>query len=446
MNLRYTAVTDTGRRRSGNEDSYSIVDELGLAIVADGMGGHAAGEVASALAVGTITKVIQERHKEITTLAEGGPKHRNRIRRILRDSVRKASQTINEEARKAPSLRGMGTTVSLLLLVEDRAFVAHVGDSRVYLARQGEVHQITTDHNLVTEMVRAGRLKAEEAEATPFNNALTRAVGVYANVEVDTLDLELLSDDRFLICSDGLHGYLHDDTIEEGLDQPLEEQAQWFVDFANEKGGKDNITAITLQLGEIGDPEAGARLRLTIETLHKIPLFQHLSYADLVQVINVSRAREVSAEEALIHEGDEGDALYIVLKGRVAVEKGGNVFAILGPGRHFGEMSLVDNQPRSATVRTTEKSVLIRIIRNDFYELLRQDSVLAVKLLWNFIQTLSGRLRAANPDNLFEEWADTYEEDSHPYGLTGRHRLNEALASTSPGVDIPEDLDDDDDD
>ena len=440
MNFEFSALTDTGRKRAANEDSYLVDEELGLFVVADGMGGHAAGEVASALAVKTVSEYVTGRRKEIEKLADGGLKQRTKLRRLLRDAVKKASQAIHADARKDSKLRGMGTTLTIMLIAGHRGYVAHVGDSRLYLNRHGDVHQITTDHSLVNEMIRAGRLKGEDAEKSKFSNALTRAVGVYPNVEVDTLDLELLSGDSFLICSDGLHGYFVGDSLSDGFSEPLETRTQWFIDFANGAGGKDNITAVVVEVGDLDDAEAGVRLKLTFDTLHKIPLFQHLTYPELVRVINVSRAREVPAEELLIEEGADGDALYVVLSGRVAVERHNNVIALLGPGRHFGEMSLVDNQPRSATVRTMDRTVLIRIIRSDFYEMLKQDSVLAVKLLWNFIQTLSARLRAANPDEdleSFNEALDTIEERP-PTRQSGE--MWEALANTQPGVEIPDDL------
>lgn len=437
MNIRLSARTDVGRRRKSNEDAYLVDSSLHLYVVADGMGGHAAGEVASALAVETIQDYVSTHREEIDSFSEGTPKQRQKIRKIIKDSVRKASQKIHKEARKDKDLRGMGTTVSAMLIAGGRCYVAHVGDSRIYLVRDDEVHQMTTDHNLVNEMIRAGRLDPSEAESTPFTNALTRAVGVYPAVEVDTLELELMANDAFLLCSDGLHGYFDDASIAEAWTQDLETRADWLVEFANEKGGKDNITALIVELGEMGDPEAGARLRLTIDTLHRIPLFQHLAYAELVQLINVCRAREVGPGEVLIRQGDEGDALYVILSGRVSVEKGDRMIAVLGPGRHFGEMSLVDNQPRSATVRTIDRSVLIRIVRADFYDTLKQDSVLAVKLLWNFIQTLSARLRDANAENLFEEYSDTIDNEMHPYNID-QASLTDALAVTSPGMDVPE--------
>lgn len=426
MKLNFAARSHVGRRRTDNEDSYLVDKGLRLFIVCDGMGGHAAGEVASSLAVRVVREAVNKSRDKIQSLSDGTVSQRQALRTVLRNAVRLASLKVYRQSQSQSELRGMGTTLTLMLAAGSRAFVAHVGDSRLYLLREGKVHQITTDHSMVNQMIRAGELDPEDAPHVPFTNALTRAVGVHPDVDVDTIEVDLLPSDRFLICSDGLHNYFEgDSTLEEALARPLDDAADWLVDFACRKGGRDNITVVLIEIEDVGDTVKSARLRLTLDTLRQIPLFQHLAYAELVRVINVSRAREVPKGEVIIRQGDEGDALYIVLEGRVRVDQSGTEVAMLGPGRHFGEMSLVDNEPRSATVVAEEATLLIRIVRDDFYNLLRQDSITAVKLLWNFIQTLSSRLRAHAPE------VTTVDADD-----TGVHRSPyvgyEAYAKTDP--------------
>lgn len=396
MKLEFHAESDVGRRRKHNEDSWLADRKLGLFVVCDGMGGHAAGEVASAMAVRIVHEAVSAQIAEIRTLAHGSLKQRRRLYSILKGAVRRANLTIYKSGQEDHERRGMGTTLTALLVEGPRAFIAHVGDCRLYLRRSGSVHQITDDHNLINELARAGSLGEERAFSETFTNALTRAVGVYPNVDVDTLEVDLLPGDRFLLCSDGLHGYLGDEDLQKGMDLPLQEGTRFFVEHANRSGGKDNITAVLVEVADDGDAIDTARLKLTIETLRQIPLFRHLTYAELVKVINVARAREFEAGSVIIRQGEEGEAFYIILGGRVTVEAAGVVVANLGPRRHFGEMSLVDAQPRSATVRAIEPTTLIRIVRDDFYRIVRQDTVMGVKLLWNFIQTLSARLRAAD--------------------------------------------------
>ncbi|MBN1946579.1 MAG: Stp1/IreP family PP2C-type Ser/Thr phosphatase [Bradymonadales bacterium] len=434
MNIKSQAATSIGRKRKGNQDSYLVDPEHHLYLVCDGMGGHRGGEVASALAVQVVGELIAQSADDLDRLADGSPQERSEIYDLLRNAVCQASFSIHQQSEANPEIRGMGTTLTLLLLAGQRGFVAHVGDSRLYLCRNGEVHQVTTDHSLVQELSRAGKLEAEHAKNPRFTNALTRAVGVYPNVAVDLLDLDLAPGDSFLLCSDGLHNYLTPEKLLEGMGQPIDTRGQWFVDFANEAGGKDNITAVVVDVLSVPDERTTARIRLTQDALHQIPLFRHLSYAEMVRIMGVCRAREVEEAEVIIRQGDRGDALYVILEGSVTVWQQGRCLVTLSKGRHFGEMALVDNEPRSATVIAVEKTTLIRILREDFYSVLRQDSVMAVKLLWNFIQTLSHRLRAISAEILPMPVEEQVEGELNPYA-PGKPEADEQASDTETDAD-----------
>ena len=247
-------------------------------------------------------------------------------------------------------------------------------------------------------------------------NALTRAVGVYPNVEVETLELDVLPGDIFLLCSDGLHNYMKNFDLLTFLDHvEVQDAVTELINYANKRGGKDNITAIVLRATDRNETVETMRIRLTISTLREIPLFQFLSFGELLRVINVCKSIEMDAGSDLITEGTPGNDFYILLEGQVRVHRNGQEMVRLGPGRHFGEMALIDNNPRSASVTTTTKSTCIHITRDDFYALMREDSVLAVKLLWNFIQTLSMMVRRANAEHDAPELDEEDLEIESPY-------------------------------
>jgi hypothetical protein len=240
--------------------------------------------------------------------------------------------------------------------------------------------------------------------ANKYKNAITRAVGVYESVEVDTLDFDTLPGDRFLLCSDGLSGYMEEmegllpylrprDPQQPPTQEELKRVTGDLVTYANSCGGKDNITAVLVALSEDSDDIETEEIRLTMDTIRNIPLFHYLSYKELVRVVNVTKKRSVEPGQWLLREGEQGEELFIIMRGRFQVEREGREVARLSAGRHFGEMSLIDDGPRSASVRCLSEGQLLVVHRRDFYDLLRDDSSLAVKLLWNFIQTLSGRLR-----------------------------------------------------
>lgn len=395
MRIKASSKTDVGRKRPHNEDTLRIAEDLRLYIVCDGMGGHAAGEVASRVAAEAFEQQVRERYDELSAAASGDRDRRRYALEMLGQAAQHANHVVHSMAEENDAQRGMGTTLTAMLVVNHRAFVTHVGDSRLYLKRNDQVHQVTSDHTILNEMVRAGRVKADDARAVKHLNALTRAVGVYPNVEPETTEVDVLPGDMFLLCSDGLHNYLDGFDLLTFLEHTeLETAADDLVAWANKRGGADNITVVVLSARDAAETQETLRIRLTLKTLRQIPLFQYLSFAELLKVIQVCELVERDEGVTLMAEGEYGEKLYIVVRGAVVVHTGDTEIATLTAGRHVGEMSLIDNRPRSASVSTVEKSLLIEISRDNFYELMRSDSVLAVKLLWNFIQTLTNVVRS----------------------------------------------------
>lgn len=400
--IRFWAATDVGRVRDHNEDNFLVDRKLNLFIVADGMGGHAAGEVASALAVNTVRDVVVRNHEMIDEYATEHPDTtRQDILNLLERAVQDACATINEVAQAQPDKRGMGTTLSALLVIGRRGFIAHVGDSRIYSQRGGAVHQLTEDHSLINELIKRGKLAREDAAESPYRNAVTRAVGVYPSVEVDTLDFDVLPGDQYLLATDGLTGYLNDGEIPELLAaSEIRTVPDRLIDLANERGGRDNITCVVVRLAE--EPGVSERLRrevnLKIEALKGMPLFRYLVHAEILRVLNHTDIRELSAGDLVVREGDPGDELFIILEGDCLVTKGGSEIAQLGSGAHFGEMALVDNAPRSATVTALADSRMLVLARKEFFAIIRKEPKTANKLMWSFLQVLTARLRETNEE------------------------------------------------
>jgi protein phosphatase len=243
-------MTDIGRRRMSNEDAYLLDDALGLYVVADGMGGHAAGEVASQEAVETVMGMVRRGYEAVSRFEQEGPTEANvrAVQRLLESAVQAATYMVFAIAENDPDQKGMGTTVSAMLIMDEYAVVAQVGDSRVYLVRDGGVYQLTEDHTLVAWQVKQGIISEAEAALSPHKNVITRAVGSRDYVQVDTQCIEVGPGDRFLLCSDGLHGYLQDEEIPPILTLEPEVAAGRLIDIANARGGRDNITAIVVEL------------------------------------------------------------------------------------------------------------------------------------------------------------------------------------------------------
>ncbi len=243
-------VTDVGRRRDHNEDAFLVDEELALFLVADGMGGHAGGGTASRLAVETIRGAVREARDADPALFGGGAGlEESRIPDLLREAVERACAVIYDTAQGDPDLAGMGTTVTAVIVDGAAAYVAHVGDSRCYLCRRGRIYQVSEDHSLVNEQLKAGAISLDEARHSRFRNIITRSVGFEHDVQVDLMGLEVEAGDALVVCCDGLSNLVEDEEILQVVQTaPLAEAPERLVALANDRGGDDNITAVVVHV------------------------------------------------------------------------------------------------------------------------------------------------------------------------------------------------------
>ncbi len=250
MQVISSAKTDIGRRRKINQDAFYIDDELGFYVVADGMGGHAAGEVAAREAVEATHDMVLRGRVAIDDFRENplSQETSKAICRLLESAIQSATYMVYGIAEQSPNYQGMGTTFSALLLVDDYAVTGQVGDTRVYCVRNDAAIQLTEDHTLINWQIQEGIITPEEAKFSPHKNVITRAVGNKDYVEVDTQVISVQCGDAFLICSDGLHGYVKHKEIPDILKLGPLAACDRLIDVANERGGKDNITAVIVEI------------------------------------------------------------------------------------------------------------------------------------------------------------------------------------------------------
>ena len=239
--VRYTAVaaSDRGRKRPSNEDAYGFSIEAGVYVVCDGMGGAAAGEVASTIAVDEVLRLLTHRGEEKSI----------QLPEAAENAICEANEAIFSRAQRNHRLSGMGTTLVALATQDRRVWVLNIGDSRCYRLRQGVLEQLSRDHSLVDEQVRLGRMTAREALHSPLKNVITRALGTQSQVTPDVFEFEAENGDVFLLCSDGLTRELPDRVIQDLLssDLSLEDQAARLVEAAKKAGGHDNITCLLVR-------------------------------------------------------------------------------------------------------------------------------------------------------------------------------------------------------
>jgi protein phosphatase len=251
MRVRFSGDTNVGMKRAHNEDSFYLPVDERLAIVADGMGGHASGEVASQMAVETVVEYFKATTEDQTLtwpfkVDRGQMNDRNR----LNTAIKLANMKIHEHAQKVAECKGMGTTFVSALFLDDKLLIGHVGDSRVYRVRDGHIEQLTEDHSLINDYIKMKRMTAEEAAAWPHKNVIVRALGMKESVQVDLLEKVPHVGDCYLLCSDGLSGMVTDEKIRDIVlgEQDLDKAADRLISAANANGGIDNITVVLARI------------------------------------------------------------------------------------------------------------------------------------------------------------------------------------------------------
>ncbi len=242
MKLRVSAKTDIGLNRSNNEDRYFTDKQYGLFIVADGMGGHLAGEVASQIAVETVCQALQG-------VVESNP-HKQ-----LDLAVEKANRAVELAAKGNPTRHGMGTTLSILLLHQQRGYLAHIGDSRIYRLHNQKLEQLSDDHSLIGQQLQQGIITAEQAKISSLRNILLQAIGITPQLNISRKNFAVMETDQFLLCSDGLTDMVSDAEIEVLLNRPetINSRCESLIRAAIAAGGKDNITAVLLQIDQLDE-------------------------------------------------------------------------------------------------------------------------------------------------------------------------------------------------
>lgn len=249
----FSELTDTGRVREHNEDAIGTDADIGLMVLADGMGGYNAGEVASGIAVQIVTDLAMAgaSREERSHIDSHSGMMRQSI--VLRDAIYRANKIIYQTAQSRTNCEGMGTTIVACMFYNDKVSIAHVGDSRAYRLRSGQLDQVTLDHSLLQELVDRGFYSAEEAQRSTNRNYVTRALGVEPTVEVEVHEHEVLPDDIYLLCSDGLPDMVEDEDIHltiSTFNDSLDVVGQQLVDLANDHGGRDNVSVMLAQVKE----------------------------------------------------------------------------------------------------------------------------------------------------------------------------------------------------
>lgn len=379
-------------------DQIVVEPKLGLIAIADAPAGGDDGKAGVRIALEAVKRHV-ERNVDILDRfrAHPAPELRTQVLTVIDEAFGRAAQEVFAFARRR---KGLVVTLDLVLLLDHEAFIGHVGDGRVYLIRRGLVHQLTVDHSQADEGevfdVLGGDDKTDETSEGPPQHAggrsFTRALGPLPSVRVESMCMELAQEDRFIAGSAHLHRNLPESSLQTlFVGESLDALGAAMARYADKKP----VIAAAAQLGS-GDPFKADSARSRLALLAPMPLFAHCTERELRAVAQAARPRTFEAGATLFNEGQEGEDLYLLVSGKVAVQHQGKTLATLGPGSNFGEMAMLDDKTRSATIVAIEPSEAMTVHRDAFFAMLRGNPVLAMKILWNMLLRLSANLRAAN--------------------------------------------------
>jgi len=417
------AVTHVGNVREHNEDAHFFDADLGLFVVCDGMGGHAAGEVASAIAVQTIKqRWVDADTSEVAEvwLQRGTAIAKKQLIEALRDGVLAAHQAIVAEGVRDPTKQGMGTTLVAAIVVGNELIFAHAGDSRAYIVRDGISMQLTEDHTLLQRLLAAGIDVDVSGDGARFRSMLTNALGIGQECKVSTFVVPLADGDRFMLCSDGISEYVPENEVGEVLSkQPSPARAaQKLVDLALERGGGDNATAIVMRVLEAGETPVPAEQRRRDDlSISLCELWtEKVSPQQRLRALRIAIPRDHAIGEKLPAHTLGDRVAWIIVDGEVQIDG-----EIAGPGAFIYPESLIAGAPvpdkdALATAKTEVRAVAIR--NDDFRELTEDDAELGEALLESLGQIIASRTPRAQRPKL----------DVDPYGKTLQH------APTDPNI------------
>ena len=390
--MRHRAVGGTHPgSREHNEDAVLRLSRIPLYAVADGMGGPGAGDVAAQLALQVLNKYGGEvRTYNRRVAEERTTQNRLALSTKLDQVFNEGSKEIAQEAARL-GVPGMGCTLVMATVIDNFAYVAHVGDARAYLIREGRALRLTEDHSVAEFRFRRGKITREEYESTKERRVLYQALGTGAEVDVDLAEVRLADKDVLLLTSDGLMRVLSDEDLPRYIDrEDLNGSVERLIQAANQDGAPDNLSAVLLAMhAEDGDEP----IQAVTDLMGRIFLFSRLSEPERLVIAPYLEEVEYDAGDTILDAGDPGDHFHVVIQGQVCLERDGIRLGDIPEGGHFGELSLARHMRRASAVRAVTDVRLLSLSRERFHEVVRHKPDLGAALSLSLLEAVGDRVR-----------------------------------------------------
>lgn len=397
------SISDTGKKRKNNEDAFIERPDIGLFAVADGMGGERFGEVASALAVECIEKYVRENQTVINAFKYNGSKeNRHQVLNMLADALRNSNTKVYREAEDRNVDGKMGTTLTALLTIDNTGFMVHVGDSRLYMIRGTDITQLSTDHTVANEY-RMKYGESSEGFDPGFSSMLTRAIGIKKYVEPEKLTFTIVPDDRYLLCSDGLHNYFEKNRKEvnklltdrnndpEKEDKYISSSVNSLLEIAYKGGADDNVTILMLSAFGVTDEEVTGTKTLLDEfaALRDIELFKNLDFKELLTVMENAEIRTYNRFDVVSRTNSRSKELFVIVEGKVSALKGSRHIKTFVAGDHIGEVAFLTGEKPMFNLFVDKTSTFLVLKREVFDKIISDNPALGIKLLWQLATALA---------------------------------------------------------
>lgn len=396
LSLKAWIKSDVGRVRTNNEDNSLADTANNLFVVADGMGGHEHGDLASGTAVESVRNYLHNAMTGLKAFAIDPSEERSRwVEQVISGAVQAANADVYNQAVQKGVQENMGTTLSMMIVLSSgRAIIGHVGDSRIYRVRNKEVTQLTEDQTLLMQQIKSGAVRPEDADKVPYGGTLLQAIGYRAEVNPDIYWTDIQPGDQFLLCSDGLSNYLIEDEIVTVFSKARGEQiVPRLIDCANARGGRDNITAVVVEVEDPNDNLGTTQLDLSSDILSQCPLFSGFEMAEIMRLLPLGQLRAFISDETLQIESGESQGLFMILAGRVGLYRKSTWLMTIGPGGHFGDFTLFDQRSVAETAVCEEEVRAILFPHEAIRNFTQENPELGVKLLYNLGEAHVRRLR-----------------------------------------------------